>query len=152
MGKVFTTQRRVEFCETDAGGIVHFSSYLCYMEQAEHAFLRSIGQSVVQPLPAGGYLSWPRVRVECSYSAPARFEEVLSVFLKIIRMGSKSVTYRVEFRSAGDSPVAQGTIVAVCCHISDHGNSISSIDIPKPLREVMSEYIDGMATEDLSHE
>ena len=33
-------QRRVEFSETDAAGIVHFSNFFRYMEGAEHAFLR----------------------------------------------------------------------------------------------------------------
>ena len=28
--------RRVQFYETDAGGIVHFSVYFRYMEEAEH--------------------------------------------------------------------------------------------------------------------
>jgi 4-hydroxybenzoyl-CoA thioesterase/acyl-CoA thioester hydrolase len=141
MGKVFTTQRRVEFCETDAGGIVHFSAYLCYMEQAEHELLRSIGQSVVQPHPDGGYLSWPRVKVECNYSAPARFEELLTISVAISRLGSKSVTYRFEFKSEKDVLVASGTIVAVCCHINDHGKSINSIDIPDPLRTLLTQFV-----------
>jgi 4-hydroxybenzoyl-CoA thioesterase/acyl-CoA thioester hydrolase len=141
MGLVFTTERRVEFCETDAGGIVHFSAYLCYMEQAEHEFLRSVGQSVIQPHPAGGYLSWPRVRVECTYAAPARFEDVLAITMSISRLGSKSVTYQFEFRSVQHHLVAQGTLVAVCCHINDHGRSINSIDIPETLRTILTQYV-----------
>jgi acyl-CoA thioester hydrolase len=142
LSKVFTTRRRVEFRDTDAGGIVHFSAYLCYMEQAEHEFLRFVGHSVVQAHPAGGYISWPRVKVECNYSAPARFEEMLTIQLKIARLGSKSVTYSFEFRSAEDSLVALGTIVAVCCHIKDHGSSIQSIDIPEDMRNNLSQYLD----------
>lgn len=42
----FEFERRVEFCETDAAGIVHFSSLLQYVEQAEHALLRSVGFTV----------------------------------------------------------------------------------------------------------
>jgi len=38
--------RRVEFCETDMAGIAHFSSFIIYMEQAEHAMLRALGTSV----------------------------------------------------------------------------------------------------------
>jgi 4-hydroxybenzoyl-CoA thioesterase/acyl-CoA thioester hydrolase len=141
MGKVFTTQRRVEFRDTDAGGIVHFSAYLCYMEQAEHEFLRSVGLSVVQPHPSGGYISWPRVKVECSYAAPARFEELLSITLRITRLGSKSVTYESEFRSGQDSLVAKGSMVVVCCHIKDHGKSIVSIDIPDSPRAILAQYL-----------
>lgn len=42
----FSFERRVEFCETDAAGIAHFSSLAIYMEQAEHALIRSVGISV----------------------------------------------------------------------------------------------------------
>ena len=42
-GFCFEVTRRVEFYETDAAGIVHFSNFFRYMETAEHAFLRSLG-------------------------------------------------------------------------------------------------------------
>lgn len=141
MGKVFTTQRRVEFRDTDASGIVHFSAYLCYMEQAEHEFLRSVGLSVLQPHPSCGYISWPRVKAECSYAAPARFEELLSITLRIARLGSKSVTYQFEFRSGQDNVVANGNIVVVCCHIKDYGNSIVSVEIPDSHRTILAQYL-----------
>ena len=37
----FRTTRRVEFRDTDAAGIVHFSAFFFYMESVEHEFLRS---------------------------------------------------------------------------------------------------------------
>jgi hypothetical protein len=40
-------QRRIEFCETDAAGIAHFSPMFPCMEQAEHALFRSLGTSVL---------------------------------------------------------------------------------------------------------
>ena len=46
MGKVFKTRRRVEFRDTDMAGIVHFSVFFAYMEQAEHELLRSLGLGV----------------------------------------------------------------------------------------------------------
>ena len=141
MDKVFTTQRRVEFCETDAAGIVHFSSFLCYMEQAEHEFLRSLGTSVIQPLQEGGHLSWPRVKVECNFAEPARFEDNLKILLQIGRLGSKSVTYQFTFHSAADNLVARGEVVAVCCRVRNHGESIESIEIPQELRTSMSQFL-----------
>lgn len=140
MDRVFETQRRVEFCETDAAGIAHFSSFLCYMEQAEHAFLRSLGASVVQPVGGGAHLSWPRVKVECEYAAPARFEEVLRIRLQIERLGNRSVTYQFTFSSGDNEVVANGKVVAVCCLVKDHGQSIESMEIPKELRTAMMHY------------
>ena len=50
LGK-FTTTRRVEFCDTDMAGIVHFSTFYKWMEQAEHDYFRSLGLSIVTHTP-----------------------------------------------------------------------------------------------------
>ncbi|MCU0711401.1 MAG: acyl-CoA thioesterase [Pirellula sp.] len=42
----FSFNKQVEFCETDAAGIAHFSSLAIYMEQTEHALFRTLGLSV----------------------------------------------------------------------------------------------------------
>ena len=52
--------RRVEFRDTDAAGLAHFSTYFTFMEEAEHEFLRRRGLSVLMH-DADGPLSWPRV-------------------------------------------------------------------------------------------
>ena len=36
MSSPFVTTRRVEFCQTDAAGIMHFAAFFELMEQAEH--------------------------------------------------------------------------------------------------------------------
>jgi acyl-CoA thioesterase FadM len=40
------TRRKIEFADTDMGGIVHFSRYFVFMETAEHEFLDAIGTCV----------------------------------------------------------------------------------------------------------
>jgi 4-hydroxybenzoyl-CoA thioesterase/acyl-CoA thioester hydrolase len=42
----FHTARRVEFRDTDAAGIMHFSTFFNRMEEAEHELLRTLGTSV----------------------------------------------------------------------------------------------------------
>ena len=54
----FLYSRRVQFYETDLAGMVHFSWYLRYMEEAEHAMWREAGISI---LPADSELGFPRV-------------------------------------------------------------------------------------------
>ena len=46
MAKTFTTQRMVEFSDTDMAGIMHFASFFHYMESVEHEFIRSLGLSI----------------------------------------------------------------------------------------------------------
>jgi 4-hydroxybenzoyl-CoA thioesterase/acyl-CoA thioester hydrolase len=112
MGKTFSTDRRVEFRDTDAAGIMHFSVFFTAMEQAEHAFLRHLGMSVMYKT-GNRTLSWPRVSATCDYASPARFEEVLTLSVCVKQIGTKSVTYGIEF-VRGETKLAIGQIVAVC--------------------------------------
>ena len=41
MSTSFRVQRRIEFCDTDMAGIVHFANFFRFMESAEVEFLRS---------------------------------------------------------------------------------------------------------------
>ncbi|HCE02754.1 MAG TPA: acyl-CoA thioesterase, partial [Acidobacteria bacterium] len=45
----FRLTRRVQFYETDSAGIVHFSVFFRYMEEAEHAMWRAAGLSIAVP-------------------------------------------------------------------------------------------------------
>jgi len=115
LSKSFTVQRRVEFRDTDAAGIVHFSAFFPMMEAAEHEALRSVGICVMQPMSGGGHLTWPRVASHCDYLASARFENLLEIDVRVERIGNTSVTYAFDIRREL-TPVARGTITAVCCH------------------------------------
>ena len=127
----FTTKRQVEFRDTDAAGMVHFSVFFNYMEEAEHAFLRSLGLSVLTH-DALGPLSWPRVRASCDYKQAVRFEQVVDIDLSVRRVGEKSVTYDFAFRQ-GPQVVAHGELTTVCCRLSAAAPP-QSIAIPAEIR------------------
>ena len=137
--KVFTSQRRIEFCETDAAGIAHFSAFPCYMEQAEHAFWRELGTSVVQPIEDGSHVSWPRVRVECEYRGSAKFEDVLQISMRLLKLGTKSLTFGFEF-TRDSLPIARGQMVTVCCRVHVD-RPLESINIPNELRKKLAPYV-----------
>lgn len=115
MPDTFSISRRVEFRDTDAAGIVHFSVFFNYMEEAEHELLRSIGTSVVSH-DAQGMISWPRVSVACEYRGALRFEDEFEVHVSIERLGTKSVSFVFDFVKQGVE-VARGKVTAVCCRI-----------------------------------
>ncbi|GAA4427385.1 thioesterase family protein [Bremerella cremea] len=143
MSQTFQTTRRVEFRDTDAAGIVHFSAFLFYMEQVEHEFLRSLSLSVHHPLDEYS-MSWPRVSVHCDYKGPAKFEEVLDASLAVTRLGSRSVTYRTRFHR--DSVLlAEGSITAVCCQVQP-GLPPKSMDIPEWFKEKLLPFVDSSAS------
>jgi len=124
---LFQTTRRVEFRDTDAAGIMHFSAFFNLMEQVEHEFFRHLGMSVLTRDDEGA-ISWPRVSASCDYQSAARFEDVLDVALQIVRRGEKSVTYGFVFSHA-DRPVATGQLTTVCCRL-DSAAPPRSIPIP----------------------
>lgn len=127
----FRTSRRVEFCDTDMAGIVHFSNFFRFMEFAEQEFLRSQGLSVSWsegPVRMG----FPRVSASCDFMKPVRFEDVLDIEVTVAQIGTKSVTYRFDFACRG-VPVAKGQVSTVCCRKGPDG-TLESTEIPPGIR------------------
>jgi 4-hydroxybenzoyl-CoA thioesterase/acyl-CoA thioester hydrolase len=137
MAQSFRTSRRAEFADTDAAGIVHFSVYFTWMEEAEHEFLRYLGLSLFQPHP-DGRTSWPRVAASCSFQSPLTFEDTVDIEVYVERVGSKSVTYGFQFRCAGGQ-IAQGTMTSVCCCMGKDG-AMRSIEIPPEVSEQLAVF------------
>jgi YbgC/YbaW family acyl-CoA thioester hydrolase len=110
---VFTHHRSIEFADTDAGGIVHFSRYLVIMEAAEHAMLRRRG---LQPLMEveGQTIGWPRVEANCRYLSPARLGDDLDIEVRVERRGERSMTYGFRVLR-GAEILAEGRMASVCC-------------------------------------
>lgn len=136
----FQTTRRVEFRDTDAAGIMHFSAFFTMMESVEHEMLLSLGTSVLVRNGAGQTISWPRVAAHCDYRGAAHFEEILDVSLTISRLGKKSVTYQYVF-SRADEPIAEGHITAVCCRLGEQ-KQLQSIPIPAEVRTSLARFTD----------
>jgi YbgC/YbaW family acyl-CoA thioester hydrolase len=132
MTAVFRTQRLVEFADTDMAGIVHFSAFFRWMEAAEHAFLRSRGLSVSMDWE-GRHLSFPRVSAACDFHRPAHFEDVLDVEVRLERLGTRSVSYSVEFSRRGER-IASGRLSTVCCRVGPEPGAIESVPIPEGMQ------------------
>ncbi len=132
----FRTRRKIEFVDTDMGGIVHFSRFLIFMETAEHEFLEAIGTRVDLELD-GCKIGWPRVAVACRYKSPARFGETLDIHLRVIRKGTSSVTYGFAITADGRE-ISTGESTAVCCEMQP-GRDVRSIPIPDSVAEQIEE-------------
>jgi len=127
--------RRVEFCETDMAGIVHYSNFFRYMEVAEHEFFRTLGFSVVtrQVDPPVG---WPRVHAECDYHHPLQFEDEVEIHMLVSEKKSKALTYLFRFRKLNGSPqveIARGSLTVVCV-THQHGKMTAAL-IPKAIAD-----------------
>jgi YbgC/YbaW family acyl-CoA thioester hydrolase len=141
MASSFKMSRVVEFCETDMAGIVHFSNFYIWMEQAEHAFFRSLGLTIVSHRSDGSTIGWPRVSAQCRFESPARYEDTLDILLTVQRIGAKSLTYDILF-SCGERTVARGSLKTVCCVVKP-GEPLQSILIPGEYTKQIEEFPPG---------
>ncbi len=133
---LFRMSRRVDFCDTDLAGIVHFANFFRYMEAAEVEYLRSKGLSVMMEWQ-GQRLAFPRVSVSCDYQKPAHFDELLDIAVTPVRLGAKSVTYAFAF-SVDAEVIAKGKMTSVCCRVAgDEG--LESIEIPPEIRAILEQ-------------
>ena len=130
------SRRKVEFVDTDMSGIMHFSRYLVFMENTEHAFLAALGVCV-QWQEGERELTFPRVAVTCEYLAPTRFGDELEVHLKVLRKGTKSLTYGFEI-SRGGEPVARGRTTCACCELGGP-EGLRAVPIPEWIAERIEE-------------
>ena len=132
MAYEFKLKKRVEFAETDAAGILHFSNYFRFMELTEHAFFRSLGFSV-----HGGTrprIGWPRVQVKCDYLKPLNFEDLVEIQLLVKEKKRKAIEYQFIFYKIGNGSaqleVARGTMTVVCIGFDENGMIQGAISIP----------------------
>lgn len=125
----FITTRRVEFCDTDMAGIIHFANYYRYMEQAEHELFRAVGLKIHATLPDGTTFGWPRVSAACSFNAPAYYDDVLEVRVTIHKRSGRSLTTHYEF-VRGDVVIATGEMKTAYCLIPP-GEALRSAAIPE---------------------
>ena len=130
----FKTRRKVEFADTDLGGIVHFSRYLVFMETAEHQFLDALGTSV-HAVENDKTIGWPRVRVSCEYESPARYGDTLDITVRVLRKGRSSMTYEIDFEIDGRK-VARGESTSVRCEL---GPEMRAVAIPAELATKIEE-------------
>jgi acyl-CoA thioester hydrolase len=146
-----TTRRRVEFRDTDAAGIVHFSAFFLWMESAEHELLRAAGVRVVDRPVAGetapgndATASWPRVSAACDYKSALRFADEVDIAVGVEEIGHSSVTFGFRFEHGG-TWVAQGRIVAVRC-LMRSGRKPEPVAIPDDVRRRLEPYRVGGGT------
>lgn len=136
----FVDTRRIDFADTDMGGIVHFSRYLAFIETAEHRFLESLGHSVVYRDEKGFLYSWPRVAVSVEYIAPLRFGQHVNVEVTVERVGRSSVDYTFSIVARGKVRAKLKETVVYCRLHETEG--VHAVPIPEELREKIEDAIE----------
>ncbi len=116
-------------------GIVHFANFYRMMENAEHAFFRSLGFSVHDHFD-GVSIGWPRVAAACEFFKPLRFEEVVNIQLLVAEVRKRSVRYQFRFwKGDGDGriEIARGSVSTVCASVDRVTGKLAAMPIPGPI-------------------
>jgi acyl-CoA thioester hydrolase len=83
----YAAYTRVAFSDTDAQGVVYYGRYLPYFDLARTEYHRELGN-----IGAARHEFVLRAS-NVEYHAPARFDDLLEVFVRIARIGRTSVGY-----------------------------------------------------------
>jgi acyl-CoA thioester hydrolase len=104
---------RVGFSDTDAQGIVYYGRYLPYFDTARVEYHRHLGMLSTS---AEEERQFVMRATTIEYLAPARFDDLIEVFIRISRIGRTSVTYDCAAYRVEDDVLmvtAQQTLVLV---------------------------------------
>ncbi|MBI5905999.1 MAG: acyl-CoA thioesterase [Deltaproteobacteria bacterium] len=132
-----TIEIRVRFGETDPYGVAYFAAILDYFKRGMDEFLRSRGISpdLAYRNPKRQY-GFPVVATRCRYRAPVRFDDLLTLRTRIVRVEKSGVTFGFSlFRSEAGKDIlaAQGD---VSCRSID--STWKPIPLPASLKAVLT--------------
>ena len=128
---VHRTQVRVRYAETDQMGVLHHSRYFVLLELARTEALRSLGLTYRELEEAGCYLVV--AKAECTYRAPARYDDVLTIETRITRMTLTRIEHA--YRILRDS---DGTLLA------EAKTTLASVDrdgTVQPMPEILTRHL-----------
>jgi YbgC/YbaW family acyl-CoA thioester hydrolase len=132
----FSITRRVEFHETDAAGLMHFSNFYRWMEVCEHEWFRAAGLAMMSVDDGGVRRGWPRREASCAFVRPLRCGDVVRVTGAVVQLGTTSVGYEFVFekdRAGKWTEVARGRMTTV--HVrQDAEGRMESEALPEAVR------------------
>ncbi len=118
----YSAYARVGFSDTDAQGVVYYGRYMPYFDLARTEYHRHLQLR-------GAELAMRAVTVE--YEAPARFDDLLEIFVRVERIGTTSITYdHAAYRVEDDELMATAKGTLVCIDLTER----RSVPVPAEFR------------------
>ena len=127
----FSAFTRVGFSDTDAQGIVYYGRYLPYFDLARVEYLRHLGLLKLETGIEDGHEFVMRAST-VEYFAPARFDDLIEIFVRLARIGRTSATFECEaHRSEDDLLMVTARQTLVLVDLDER----RAAEIPPPYRE-----------------
>ncbi|NBI28281.1 acyl-CoA thioesterase [Chengkuizengella marina] len=99
---------RVRYQETDQMGVVHHGNYLNWFEIGRTEYVREMGYSYSEIEKLGLYL--PVVDVQMSFRKPAKYDDVIDIYTKVVEFTNKKIIFEVEVKKGDDLLVTGKTV------------------------------------------
>ena len=131
----FSATVRVGFSDTDAQGIVYYGRYLPYFDRARVEYHRNLGLLGMEVGEQGNEFVMRALTVE--YHAPAVFDDLIGVYVRMARIGHTSATYELAaYRARDDILLVTATQTLVLVDLDER----RAVPIPDSYRERMREF------------
>ena len=111
----FSAETRVGFSDTDAQGVVYYGRYMPYFDLARVEYHRHL--DMLRTEPSDRQFVMRAMTVE--YHAPARFDDLIEVDVRINRIGTSSVTYEFAAYLAGATLAVTATQTLVLVDLAE---------------------------------
>lgn len=98
-----TTRIVVRYAETDQMGVVHHAVYPIWFEMARTDYIKAAGMSYSEMEKLGVML--PVTGISCRYRIPAKYDDVLSVTVRITRFSPARIEFEYEVRREGEDEI-----------------------------------------------
>ena len=126
----FSARTRVGFSDTDAQGIVYYGRYLPYFDLARVEYHRKLGLLGMDIGDEGQEFVMRACTIE--YHAPAVFDDLLEVYVRLARIGRTSASYEgAVYRVADDVLMVTATQTLVLVDLDER----RPVPIPTSYRE-----------------
>ena len=131
-------RRRVEFSQTDAAGLIHFSTYFTYMEAAEAELFRQLGLSLLWR-EGDQTCGFPRVDVDCRFRHPLAFDEEVVIELRLEAILANRLEYHFTFFNADGKRCARGRMITACA-VREEGGDLRAVTLPERIRSALEKW------------
>jgi acyl-CoA thioester hydrolase len=131
----FSAQTRVGFSDTDAQGIVYYGRYLPYFDLARVEYHRNLGLLGMDIGEEGEEFVMRALAIE--YLAPAIFDDLIEVYVRMARIGRTSVTYEfAAYRARDDELMVTATQTLVLVDLDER----KAVPIPEAYKEAIRAF------------
>ncbi len=142
MNDAFCHLLRVRYAECDAQKVVFNAKYGEYADIAATEFMRAIWGNYNDLLAKG--IDNQVVKLTISWKAPARFDDVLAIRVKPLKIGSSSYTLQLDFYDFETiTHLASAQIVYVIVSVGNH----KKFAIPDQMRSALEKGAPGIITD-----